>query len=170
MMPFPENFDQNEWFVLITLFLSFLCIFICPKKIPFSIAILMMIFSLTIARLADHLLASPKFDLYNIMDSGKYEFFDLILYIVYAPFGYFFVYIYEILKVKRYWIILYIFLWSSFGAFFEWIAVQKEVFVYKQWELPYSFTFYVFTQALTLILYDFLKKRHPYYQQKRSQL
>jgi hypothetical protein len=158
MMPLPEKFDQNEWFVLITLFLSFLVIILLPKKMPVRLAILMMIFSLTVARLADHLLATPRHDLYNIMDSGKFDAFDLVLYLVYAPFGYIFVYVYEWLKVKGYWILIYILLWSIFGAFFEWVSVQFKVFVYNGWELKYSFTFYVASQAITLLLYIYLKK------------
>jgi hypothetical protein len=159
-MPFPEKFDQNEGFVLITLLLSIIFIFICPKRMPISITILIMIFSLTIARLADHLLSSPKIDLYSMMDSGKYEFFDLILYFLYAPFGYFFVYVYEKLKVNGYLTTIYILLWSLFGTFFEWISVNFEVFEYKEWELKYSFTVYVFTQAITLLLYGYLRKQH----------
>jgi hypothetical protein len=160
MMPFPETFDQNEWFVLISLFLSFLVIILLPKRMPLSIIILMMIFATTVARLADHLLATPRHDLYNIMDSGKFDFFDLLLYFVYAPFGYIFVYVYERLKVKGYWTIIYIYLWSIFGAFFEWVAVQFKVFEYHGWELKYSFTFYVCTQALTLLFYGYLRKNH----------
>lgn len=163
MMPFPEKFDQNEWYVIIALLFSFVLIYLFPKRIPLSITILIMIFSLTIARIADHLLSSPNFDLYSMMDSGKYELFDLILYILYAPFGYFFVYIYEELNIKGYWTIIYIFLWSIFGSFFEWVSVTFEVFVYKDWELKYSFTVYVFTQALTLLLYAFLRKQHKFY-------
>jgi hypothetical protein len=160
MMPFPEVFDQNEWFVLIVLFLSLVIVYLLPKRMPLSITVLIMIYSFTVARLSDHLLSSPKIDLYNIMDTEKYEFFDLILYLLYAPFGYFFVYIYEKIRVRGYWTVVYILLWSSFGSLFEWVSVYFNIFTYKEWELKYSFTVYVFTQTLTLLLFNYLRKQH----------
>lgn len=157
-MPLPENFDQNEWFVLISLLISYAVVFFLPKRFPVSIAVIIMLFALNVARLFDHLLSTPHLELYTMMDTGKYELFDLLLYLLYPPFAYLFVYLFDRLRVRGYWIVFYLVVSSGFGTFFEWINVKFHVFQYFGWKLPYSFTVYLVTQTLTLLLFEFLRK------------
>jgi len=159
-MPLPVEFNENEWFVLIACVLSYAVLFLLPKKIPNSLAVLIFVYSFCVARLYDTLIASPWVDFYDIMDTGKYDLFDIILYLLYAPFGYFFIYGYETFNVKGYGIILYILLWSVLGTGFEYVNVIFDVFQYKNWRLQYSFTVYFITQAGTIALYAFLKKMY----------
>lgn len=63
--------------------------------------ILIVLFSATIARIADHVLAGPPLDLYDLMDSGKFEMFDIFSYLLYGPFAYIYLYIYEKFKIKH---------------------------------------------------------------------
>jgi hypothetical protein len=159
-MPLPQEFDQNEWFLIIALIISFTLILFLPRRFPLSITILIMLFSITVARLSDHLLAGPNIDLYNLMDTGKYDLFDLFLYFLYAPFGYLFVYLYEKLNIKGFWILLYIIICSIAGTMIEGLCVLFDVFNYKGWKLSYSFCFYLAVQALTLLFYHYIKRSH----------
>lgn len=84
-MPLPVQFDQNEWFVIIALIISYSIIIYLPKKIPFSIFVLISVYALVIARMYDHTIESPTVDYYDIMDTTKYDLFDLLLYLLYPP-------------------------------------------------------------------------------------
>jgi len=159
-MPLPIEFDQNEWFVCIACVLSYAVLFLLPKKIPNSLVVLIFIYSFTVARLYDTVLASPWVDFYDIMDTGKYDLFDIILYVMYAPFGYFFIYAYETFNIKGLGIILYILIWSAAGTGFEHLNSIFDVFEYKNWRPIYSLSVYFITQAGTIALYTFLKKMY----------
>lgn len=159
-MPLPKVFDQNEWFVLLWLIIGYTVIFFLPKRTPLSILLLIMLFSSTVARVSDHLLAAPRLDLYNIMDTGVYDFFDFLTYFLYAPFGFLFVFIYERMRLRGIETFFYIVIWSLFGTFFEGICVHFNVFTYNNWQLEYSFHVYLVTQSLTLGLFILLTRTH----------
>lgn len=131
-----------------------------PRRLTISLTVLVCLFAIFIASLFDHLLATSITDYYNIMDSGKYEFFDYLLYLLYAPFAYLFVYLYEEWNLKGYGILLYILVWSIVGTIFEWISHLFYVFNYKGWKIGYSFTVYLIIQPLTLLYFKFLKNNY----------
>lgn len=161
ILPFPEKFDENEWLLIGILiggiFLSFL-----PKRFPTSMTILLMIFSSFYARTFDNILAAPSLDLYDIMDSGKYEFFGVFTYFMYAPFAYIYLYIYDKLDIKGFNTALYIVGCSLFGIGFEWLATKFNIFTYKGWKLAYSFTVYLFVQYTTILFFNYIKKVYNY--------
>lgn len=159
-MMLPQSVDENEWFVLIVILLAYSVLLPIPKQLPKSIMIMVMLFSSTVARLFDHLLSSPKLNLYDLMDAPTYEIFDLLTYLLYPPFAYFFVYIFNTLKIRGLWIVLYILLWSIGGTMFEWLTVNIEIFNYNNWRLSYSFTVYLIVQSLTLLFFQNLIRVH----------
>jgi hypothetical protein len=83
MFPLPKYFDENEWTIIVGIFLSIL-LWRLPKKIPTEITILIILFSMAVPKIMDHLIASVSPNLYQITDSEKYELFDLLLDIVYS--------------------------------------------------------------------------------------
>lgn len=156
MLPLPIKFDGNEWFVIIGILISYFVIFLLPGRFPHSVTVLFLLIGTTIARLSDHFLASPKLDLYNIMDTPNYDLFDLITYFLYAPFSYLFIYFYDKWKIKGYWILLYLLLCTSGGTIFEWVNKEFGVFTYKGWHLSYSFTIYLAVQSFVLLFYHWV--------------
>lgn len=161
ILPMPEKFDVNEWF-LIGILLGGIFLRFLPKRFPTSMTILIMIFSSFYARTFDNILAAPFLDLYDIMDSDKYEFFGVFTYFMYAPFAYIFIYFYDKFNIKGRNIALYIFGSSLFGIGFEWIATQSNIFTYKDWKLAYSFTVYLLVQYTTILFFHYLKKVYKY--------
>ncbi len=159
-MMLPQRFDENEWFVIIVTLLSYSVLLLIPKHLPKSIMIMVMLFSSTVARLFDHLLSSPKLNLYDLMDAPKYEVFDLLTYLLYPPFAYVFIYLFNKLKIRGFWIVLYILLWSIVGTMFEWLTVIFGIFNYNNWKLSYSFTVYLIVQSLTLLFFQYLIHVH----------
>jgi hypothetical protein len=157
-MLLPLKFDQNEWFLLACILVTYTVIFLLPRRFPFALTVLLFLFGPIVARLCDHLLASPKLDLYNLMDTPQYDLFDLFTYLLYAPFSYLFVYFYDKWKIKGYWLIVYIFLCSAGGTLFEWINKLFHVFTYKGWELCFSFSVYLVTQCFALLFYHWINR------------
>lgn len=156
MMPLPQKFDQNEWFIIISLAVGVVTVILLPRRFPLSVSILMMVFAATVARTLDHLLAGPTVDVYNITDTGRYDLFDLITYTLYAPFAYIFVYIFDRFNIKGYWILLYVVIASLLGTLYEWLCVVFDVFNYKGWNIKYSYGFYLSTQPLTLLFFRYI--------------
>jgi len=163
MFPLPKHFDENEWTIIVGIFLSTL-LWRLPKKIPTEITILIVLFSMAVPKIMDHLIASVSPNLYQITDSEKYELFDLLLDIVYIPFGYLCIYVYEIWKPKKLKLVFYIFLWSVLAVCFEFVMVKVHVFTYRGWRLAYSFPIYITVITIALSLYVFLTN----YNQRRS--
>jgi hypothetical protein len=157
ILPLPKALDENEWFILLGLMITIPIIVLLPKRMPISLSIIMLMFGSIIARVLDHLLSSPTFNLYDVMDTGKYDFFDILTYLFYAPFSYFFVYFYERFHIRGFGVLFYIVACSIAGTLFEGISVYFNVFTYKGWGLIYSFSVYLVVQSLTILLYRYIK-------------
>lgn len=155
-LPLPKSFDENEWFFLILLVV---CIFLykrIPKRFPLSITILLFLFPITTARLTDKLLSAPDRDLYDVYDSEAFELFDLLSYTMYAPFGYFFIYIYDMYRFQGLKLVMFIFGCSVFGLGFEWVTHQFHLFKYKDFTFPLAFTYYIGSQIVTVLFYHLI--------------
>jgi hypothetical protein len=157
MLEMPQEFDSNEWVILIALIVGYGAIFMMPKRIPLSHTLLVMSFSIAIVKATDHILGAPPLDLYDFNDTSKYDFFDFLTWILYPVFGYFFVYLYETWAIKGSLNFIYIFGWSWFSFFFEWWTLEMNVFTYKGWKLAYSYPFYLFILSVYLLFYKFIK-------------
>ena len=157
-MKLPVSFDQNEWFVLISLIISTTIVIILPRRFPLSKIILLFLFSAVVARLSDHLLAGPNSNLYNLMDTNTLDLFDMLTYFLYMPFVYFFIYFYDKWKLRGYSIFLYIVGSVLAGTVYEWITSYFNVFNYHGWKVYYSFTVYLAIQPLTILFYELLRK------------
>ncbi|MGM8215356.1 hypothetical protein ACLIA0_07240 [Bacillaceae bacterium W0354] len=159
-LPLPKSFDANEWFVIISLIVSYYILWLFRKKMKTSHIILIILYSATIARIADHSLAGPPIDGYDLMDTGKFELFDGLTYFLYGPFGFFFISIFQKLNVKGLSVLFYILVWATISVFYEWITVLFGVFTFTDWKSIYSFPIYLFTQSLTLLFYYFVLNKH----------
>ncbi len=71
MLVLPEDFDTNEWFITISIAVTYTFMLSLPKRFPLSITLLMLLFSMTYAQVIDHILAETKFDLYDINGCRK---------------------------------------------------------------------------------------------------
>lgn len=157
LLPLPIEFSKNEWFVILSLIASYSVFFLPRRKFSLSIIILILVFSATIARISDHLLAGPPLDLYDLMDSSRFEMFDIFSYLLYGPFAYIYLYLYEKFKIKHIYTFLYIVAFSIFSVGYEWITVVFGVFTFKEWKSIYSFPVYLFVTSLTILYYRFLR-------------
>jgi hypothetical protein len=113
-----------------------------------------------VARTIDELLAGPNLNLYDVVDSGKYELFDIISYAMYAPFAYFFIYVIDKYQIRGFYLFLYISISSLLGLGFEAICEILELFTYIEWKLSYSLAAYLIFQPATLLFYKLISYSH----------
>lgn len=156
----PERFDANEWFIIIVCLAAFGCIWILPKRFPRSMALLMFLASLILAKLFDTVLVLPAFHAYYVNDLKKVEWFDMLLYFLYMPFGYLFLYAYDRLHPKAVGIAAMVLLTSLIAVLFEWVTVALGVFHYTGWKNYYSLPVYIVVQSLYIILFEHMKKAY----------
>jgi hypothetical protein len=161
-LPFPKEFDQNEWYIILSALALLFLLIKLPRRFPGSITVLVILFTVSVSRVTDHLLAGPHKDFYDIMDSGKFELFDLFSYIPYAPFGYVFIYFYDKLQLRGMKLAFYI-ICLSFGAilFERLVSTQYINFLqYKSWNMLYSLPVYLIVQPLTILFFNLVKTIH----------
>ena len=161
-LPFPRDFDQNEWYIIISAIILVLLLYKLPKRFPGSVTVLLLLFTVSVARVADHLLAGPHKDFYDIMDTGKYELFDLFSYIPYAPFGYLFIYFYDKYRLNGLLLALYIVCCSIGGIIVEWLVSTSYIgfLQYKNWNEFYSLPVYLIVQPLTILFFKLVRSLH----------
>ncbi|MDR6123597.1 putative neutral ceramidase superfamily lipid hydrolase [Bacillus sp. SLBN-46] len=161
-MPLPIRFDENEIFIIIIgILYSFIFVRLLPKRFTYSTSIILFLFNISIGITVDHILASPPHDFYDVMDSKKFELFDLILYLViYGPATYTFIYIYDKWfyhksNIKKF---LYLFFISLINTVFEYIAVILNIYEYHGWKVYYSIPVYILVYYTNTYLLRLLKE------------
>ncbi len=158
MMPLDERaFDMNDYFVLSCIVVVYGLMFILPKRFPLSVTLLLMLLSSTAASMLDNSVGGHIFDLYDIMDGPEYAIMDFIVYILYAPFGYLFIYIYDLFRLEGILTVVYIALFSFFSTVFEWVCLKAGVFHYKDaYLIYYSLLIYLLSQSGIVLFYKFI--------------
>ncbi|OZQ91437.1 hypothetical protein [Paenibacillus sp. VTT E-133291] len=156
MLPLPDKFDQNEWFIILNSVLGYSWLLFVPKRYPHVISVLVILFTVTVAIMMDHTIATPPLDLYDINDLKKYELFDVITYFMYTPYALLSVYLYDKFNPTGLYFTAYVMMWSLLSVGFEWLAVILNVFKFNGWTMLYSFSFYLFATTLHLKFFQFI--------------
>lgn len=155
ILKLPVHFDQNEWFIIVVILVSLIMYKVLPKRFPKAITAIIVLYSIAMPKILDHTIAVKPYNLYDLTDSSKYELFDLIMYAIYPPFGYLFIYIYDYFKFKGIRFAMYIFFWSIASIGMEFIANQLHVFNYHGWKLIYSLPIYTVIMIINVFLFNF---------------
>jgi len=156
------KWEAAAWFILLANLMNLVVLYILPKKFPTSITILILLIGLALAKTANFILGIPPYDLYDINDeTDRLDLIDLLLTAVYPPFGYYFLYIYNIWKFKEKSLFFYIFIVAAISVGFEYLAVLANVFHYTGWKLFYSFPIYLISLSLTLLFYRVIMEKMP---------
>ncbi|MFD1739446.1 hypothetical protein ACFSCX_23475 [Bacillus salitolerans] len=152
-IPFVEkNFGMNDIFVLFLICLFLFLIVIFPKRIPKGSSTLLFLFSVVVASVFDNSIGADNFDYYDILDGPKYTIMDVVAYLLYLPFGYFFYYMYDKYKIRGIKTVAYILAWTLFGMLFEYICISFNLFTYKNgYKYLYSVPIYLFSLTVLLL-------------------
>lgn len=162
----PTRFDENEWFILASLFFLIVCFIKLPKIFPLSMRISIFLFYAVTGLTADVIIAADyPVDLYTITDTPNLELFDVIAYVINYPiYGLFFSYIISKWKMSLLSLSFLIVLWSGLTASLEWLSVQFNVFTYHGWDTEHSLIVYLFIFSLSTIV----TKLFSYFWRKES--
>ncbi|RAP75735.1 hypothetical protein DL346_09790 [Paenibacillus montanisoli] len=153
----PNRFDGNEWFIIITLVITYTLMWRLPKRFSSTMMLMIWAYCLFVSITTDEILAAPPFDLYDINDTKKTDIFDMLTWFMYSPFGYFFLYLYDRWRIRSFSLIPYVLLWSLFSLGFEALAAWAKVFNYKSWTIAYSFPIYLVVSCLALLYFHFIR-------------
>lgn len=162
-MMFAENkFDLNDYFVIIALFLSWGIYFFLPKVFSKQMTILIFLYSLTAAGLFDNSVGAAPFDFYDIMDGPAYTVMDVVVYFLYPPFSYLFLYLYKKHQIRDQYLVFFIASFTAAAIAVEWVFHKAGVFEYKNGNsIIYSICAYLFIQSLLIAVYRFLTIKEP---------
>lgn len=159
MKIYDQQFNQNEWFVIFVFIISFFIILKLPMRFSKATTFTLVLLGIFIGMFADHTISIPPFDFYDVNDKSAYEAFDFLTYVMYGPYAYLFLYLYDYFKISGIKVILYIILWTSLGILMEYMAHLLGVFHYKQgYRLLFSIPIYLWIQSLVLVYFHILKR------------
>ncbi|HZG77756.1 MAG TPA: hypothetical protein VEZ72_18020 [Paenibacillus sp.] len=153
-----QDFDQNEWFILACLLIAYPIAFRLPRPFPKSFVVLIGLFSLSLAKGADHTLGVEPLDYYNTNEIPVFDATDFATWLLYPVAGYFFLYAYQRLRIQGLAIPVFVLGCSAAAPGFELICVRFRVFIYKDWEPGYSFLVYMLAQSATILFYALLRR------------
>jgi hypothetical protein len=164
MKVYEKAFNENEWFVIGSIIVLNVVIWFVPKIFSRIEAIGYYIFGIYIGLFYDHTISIKPWDFYDVNDNSSYQFIDFLSYIMYGPYGYFFLYFYVRLKIKGLKTIPYILIWSSFSMLMEWTGLKVGLFHFdKGYKMYWSFPIYLLSQSMMIIFYHLVVRdqKHP---------
>jgi hypothetical protein len=158
MMLVENKFDQNDYFVIFAVIVSWGIFFLLPKVFSKQITILIFLYSLTAAGFFDNSIGAAPLDFYDIMDGPAYTVMDVVVYFLYPPFSYIFLYVYKKYQIKNRYIVFFIASFTTVAIAIEWVYHKMKVFTYKNGNsIVYSICVYLIIQSLLIVFYRFLK-------------
>lgn len=156
---YEKSFDWNEWFVIIVIISLHGLMIITPKIFSKTEGIAHYLYGITIVYLFDHTLSTKPWDFYDVNDNSNFQLFDFLYYIMNGPFSYYFIYLYQKLKIDGFRTILYLLLWSSLAVLMEWVGFKIGLFHYdKGYNMHWSFPIYMMVQIIQIIFYHKIRR------------
>lgn len=154
MKVYDHGFNENEWFVIASILVTNLAIWLAPRIFSKLEAIGYYIFGIYIGLFYDHTISIKPWDYYDVNDNSSYQVIDFLSYIMYGPYGYFFLYFYVKFNIRGLRTIPYVLVWSGFSVLMEWIGVKVGLFHYdKGYKMYWSFPIYLLSQSMMILFY-----------------
>lgn len=154
MKVYDNQFNANEWFVLIAVSVGILVVLVLPRRFTRMQTILFYMLGVYSGFFFDHTLSVQPVSYYDVNDVSKFQVIDFISYWMYGPLSYLFCYIVDWLHIRPSRISVFILMWSLVGFGIECVAVKVGVFHYLHgYRLWYSFPIYLLTESAWAILF-----------------
>ncbi|MFD2611683.1 hypothetical protein [Paenibacillus gansuensis] len=159
---YDRSFNANEWFTIAMIVIGGYAVWKLPRRFSPPAVLFHLLIGVFFGLLFDHTIAIPPYDFYDVGDQSKYQLLDVFSYAMYMPFGYIFIYFYELFKIRTsYLLIAYILLWSAMGIAVEWLSVLAGIFHYKNgYRIAYSIPVYITVTCIHLWIYCLLFKKN----------
>ena len=157
---YDHQFNSNEWFIIIMLIIGYSVIWALPRRFSRGLSLVIVLIGIYIGLLMDHTISIVPFDYYDVNDNSSYQISDFFTYVMYGPYSYLFIYLYNRWRVEVKYAPLYILVWVIFGLGLEWFGVVMGVFHYKNgYQIYYSFPLYFIFQCVLLLLYYVMMRK-----------
>ncbi|MFD1173053.1 hypothetical protein [Oceanobacillus picturae] len=154
-----DSFDKNEIYTLVLLLVGYAAIIVFPKKLPLPITVLFLTWGLATAMLVDFTIGGGMLDFYKINDANSYEFSDLLTYLQFPIFSYFFIYFYKVLNINKKRFIFYILGWVIVSLTMEKLSVFMGVIQYQHgYNMYFSLLVILSVQTTLALYYELIKK------------
>lgn len=157
---YDHSFNGNEFYILALFLFSTASLILCRKAFPATETILYVAIGIFYGVLFDLSIATEPVDFYDVNDSYKFELFDLLMFMAYGPYCYFFLFFLNRLKIKKPYTAVYILIWALLSMAAEYAGVRMGVYHYKNgYQIYDSFPIYLAVLTLQAALYRFLQFR-----------
>lgn len=154
MLQLPERFDLNEWFTLAAAILAMGVALALPKRFSPVEITAYTVFTVYLSQTVDSLIAIDPFDFYDVNDSAKIEWFDMVIYyFCFPPTTYVFLYLYDKWQPRGWKRVGYLIGYSLLSVLLEGAADLFGVYTYKGWKLYDSFFVYVGVYTFYLVMF-----------------
>ncbi|WP_248929717.1 hypothetical protein [Paenibacillus hamazuiensis] len=159
LLPLPNDYDINEWFVLGSLALVMTLTLALPKRFAKIEIYYIWLFNAFLSLTVDLIIAVPPYDMYDISDNPSMELIDLLTYfLLYPPAGYLAMYAYDLWKPHGYRVLGFVILCALVSWGLEFLAWKTGVFRYKTWRIEYSVLVYIAVYALNVRVLQFARR------------
>ncbi len=156
------KFDINEISLLIMTFAAYLFVLVTPKKLSKEITCMSLLWGIGTGLVYDFTIGGGMLDFYRENDTNHYEMFDFFYYALYGPFGYAFMYFYEVLKIRKKTFAYYVGGWAVVGVIAQWLFTILHIITYQNnYSLPFSFPIFLLTQTITGLFYHYVTSVYP---------
>jgi hypothetical protein len=160
MVVYENQFDANEWYVIVSILVMYGLLFLLPKRFSLATSVTFVVLGIYIGMVSDHTLSIPPLDFYDVNDNSSYQLIDFLTYVMYGPYAYLFLYIYDRFKIMKFKIMLYVIVWTIISVIFEYFAMKLAVFHYKNgYEIIFSIPIYLFIQSFTILYFHIFKTK-----------
>ncbi len=157
-----KQFDTNEVYLLILLTLVYIVLFLVLRKKIFKphITLLSLVWGFSVGIAIEFTIGGGLLDFYMLNDSNSYEVMDVLYFLLFSPFGYFFFYFYHRLKINKEKVIFYVLAWATVGVSAHWLFTQLGIItLQKGYHIALSFPIFLVIQTLSVIFYEQIKYR-----------
>ncbi|EST12247.1 hypothetical protein [Sporolactobacillus laevolacticus] len=154
--------NSNELFIIITGVLAYLLLFFLPKRFTRQQTFTMLLIGGYISTFFDNTVCIHPFNYYSVNDTPFMDFWDILSFVMFGPFSYFFVYAYTVIRKNRTTYFFYISIWALISMFTEALAWHAGVYHYKNgYQIFFSLPIYLIVLTLTMCYYQFFIKKQP---------
>jgi hypothetical protein len=155
---YDDQFNTNEWFIIISIIVGALLVIFLPKRFTKKTTYLFLLTGIFNGFFFDHVLSVLPVSYYDINDNSAFEFMDFLSHVMYAPYSYFFFYLYDYFKIKPQFYLLYILVWSVISVGIERFSVYIGIFHYQHgYKIYYSFAIYLLVHSIWIIFYRVIR-------------
>lgn len=155
---YDHHFNANEWFIVISLFVGALVVFLLPRRFSEKNTCVFLMCGVFFGFIFDHTLSVLPVSYYVINDRSSFELMDFLSHVMYAPYSYLFFYLFDYFSIIPRYSLLYILVWSLLSVGIERLCEFIGIFHYQYgYNTYYSFVIYLLVLSIWVLFYRVIK-------------